>query len=1424
MASEAVIWTLLPDGFDPATGELRSTIFVSPRLRTGGTREPLDAFPTFRHWPAALEQLKFEAEIDGIGAVELVADDRVGRPDPPTWELLFGGEVFVDELAVRDLGTRRVHSFPADMVASEILTLYAEVAANHPTDHPSIHDPLLQDLAVDLGRIGDHPDEEEAILDRWFHMDESKAALGRTGRFVPPTAARASRANAFLLTNRFYARRRGAERLRDARGPLDPDAVPPRPERPVLDFHRYVAALGDYRHLLRRLGLALDVRMKADPAFAGDQRYRVVVNGDPQPWMNDDSATPWLNYRWSGDRSFVARTREDGRPDVADGQLLLDSADFFNVHQIDIDGSALKATNTASSISRRLALVAGQGETMAPTTSSLPALRGAGLTVVRRDTAQTVVGQFDHTAVHADAERNGTRPDLWADDVIRGYRWEAERDGSGRFQSLVDRVGTYTYHRADGTAVALDLPPDQGYVKGSSTTSVPGDDDLYLHEAIASWSGWSMVAPRPGGGLTPEDEPDKGASPLERDPEALDPGVPLETSFRAAPGSLPVLRYGHDYRLRARTVDLAANSIDPDTLDDGHASAPVRFLRWEPVPAPVLVPRRPYGEGESQLRMVIRSTVDTTVAEYLALPRVQALAAVNVTGGAYLDHDDRWIVPPKTSQQMAELHGVFDDAIGSGDPARIQAAFEIAAREDGALPALAAADGLTTPYLPDVASRGVRFARFFLDPAIWRRHDWPSASSAAAGAAPWWDRQPLRVVMVAGPAPAPVTPAGNDQVPAWDPDTATLTVAVPQAEMRTVRVSSAVDRADLELLGMYHRMLDAADPADLPSRRSEADQSRNWMLTPWVELTFVHAVEKPLADPVIAVTDTGMARRSGESFCVLDGAIVNHAKSTGRLDVEAEWTEQVDDVAETAPADGMNGLDVRRLHGHVGDFLLEAFEDDCRVGRDDVTGTGGKGAVHRLRHEFGDTRHRVVTYHARATTRFREYFPPAVIDGVDEAGESLIVRRGPTVKRHVPSSRRPDPPDIAYVIPTFRWSEEQLWRTGGLVFSAGTRRIRHGGGLRVYLRRPWYSSGDGERLGVVLEDQPWVTWPVDRGLGIDVALADRARADRFAEQAVGLGGVAVGGSARASALERMLRGAGFTAAQVAGNGEPDELRVALSGAMTTLGDAVRDIPFWWASSGIDPEKLLTRVGGDPVFASAPATDGPYIAQFPLRSSVRGGVALAETNKAKVTVVGHTPRFDATRNLWYCDIELDPGAAYQPFVRLALCRYQPHSIDGHHISRVVLADFAQLLPRRVATVRPARGGVRVTLAGPVGVGRLGGSGVNAGAIRSSRMVTAEIQQLPEGGDPDLGWARVGQPVDLTVTVGSGGLGDVSWNATVAVPPAVPGVAARVLVQEFEIHPTDPGDTLDPFDAEWRSGPIEFPTQVRQRLVYADTFAL
>ena len=69
-------------------------------------------------------------------------------------------------------------------------------------------------------------------------------------------------------------------------------------------------------------------------------------------------------------------------------------------------------------------------------------------------------------------------------------------------------------------------------------------------------------------------------------------------------------------------------------------------------------------------------------------------------------------------------------------------------------------------------------------------------------------------------------------------------------------------------------------------------------------------------------------------------------------------------------------------------------------------------------------------------------------------------------------------------------------------------------------------------------------------------------------------------------------------------------------------------------------------------------------------------------------------------MWYCDVELDPGATYMPFVRLALVRYQPNALPEAKISKVALAEFAQVLPRRRATFKRTAGQVAFTFRGTV----------------------------------------------------------------------------------------------------------------------------
>ena len=446
------------------------------------------------------------------------------------------------------------------------------------------------------------------------------------------------------------------------------------------------------------------VKVPFNPAGQAQGRVHVEFDGAPDGWFDEPGNTA-VDDVGVGPAPVDPALRADPAGLLARARLNF-HAERFWVHQIDIDGSVLKALNAASSLLSQKGTITAVTEPSMTEDAGQPAgparcgLHGRALRPRR----------VDGGPVRPRPGNNGTvggpaRAELYAEDLTRGYRLDVDKDGQG-FRSLCERVGAYAVTKADGSTAPLVVPDDEGYVKGASASTVPGDKDLYLHDALFSWSGWSMVAERPGRRLKPEDEIDTADEPLKTSPD-----VPLVTSFTPAPHSITPLRYGSSYRLRARLVDLAGNSVADKALTDEEPSDKRSFLRWEPVPAPVVLERRGFGEGESQLRMVVRSTLGVTPDTYVALPRVTALPGHTAADTAYLATDTRWVAPPRTSQQMAEYHGVFDPAFGAGaTPADVAAAYAVGERESGQLPEVGPDDGLALPYLPDVSSRVAAFA------------------------------------------------------------------------------------------------------------------------------------------------------------------------------------------------------------------------------------------------------------------------------------------------------------------------------------------------------------------------------------------------------------------------------------------------------------------------------------------------------------------------------------------------------------------------------------------------------------------------------------------------------------------------------------------------------------------------------------------
>jgi hypothetical protein len=183
-------------------------------------------------------------------------------------------------------------------------------------------------------------------------------------------------------------------------------------------------------------------------------------------------------------------------------------------------------------------------------------------------------------------------------------------------------------------------------------------------------------------------------------------------------------------------------------------------------------------------------------------------------------------------------------------------------------------------------------------------------------------------------------------------------------------------------------------------------------------------------------------RPEGGTAAPISGTITAEGLTADHVDLLATWTEQVDAEIGPGVVEGSDGIRVATHAGRVQTWPLKTT-DPLRF------------IASNVMHQFGDTKHRQVTYQLTATSRFREYFPADLVaDPANITNKSLVFPL--TIK----SSARPPQPKVLYVVPTYRWSTSTSGNT--------TTRTRTGGALRVYVDRPWFCSGDGEMLAVLL--------------------------------------------------------------------------------------------------------------------------------------------------------------------------------------------------------------------------------------------------------------------------------------------------------------------------------------------------------------------
>jgi hypothetical protein len=475
-----------------------------------------------------------------------------------------------------------------------------------------------------------------------------------------------------------------------------------------------------------------------------------------------------------------------------------------------------------------------------------------------------------------------------------------------------------------------------------------------------------------------------------------------------------------------------------------------------------------------------------------------------------------------------------------------------------------------------------------------------------------------------------------------------------------------------------------------------------WMINPPQEVELLHACERPVIPAYLStatlvpsghgtahapapVSDleraVAVVREEAKTSVTFKGDVILDRATTRQVDAQAAWADN-----GTMPVKTANGSFIRVDQRQA---LLFQLRDIAPVAKD-RTGVpttqplpSELTAEQRLQalegmvpaslrnpkerpitspYDFGDTRARALHVTLTSSARHAAEF----VDG--DAATVHTVKSRPQ-RLVVPAARRPDAPQVEYVMPLYKWNSGQA--------NNSRQRLREAGWFRIWLGREWYSSGNGELLALVCWPGQLFD-PQDRaarlGIGIDDAtrrkmapkwvepMVTRWGIDPLAEQDIAFGALP------ASALRNRIRSLDMMKARV------------------SEGDA---------AFANDLHHLMDAPTFEPQFDLQRLPDAPASGSNGDKDSI-------------VTLALYRPMFDATTGRWYADIQIKPEYAYKPFVRLALARWQTHALRRDSVdlrlSRIVSTEFVQLLPERSATLVAAapvqgRRTVRVSLAGP-----------------------------------------------------------------------------------------------------------------------------
>ena len=1329
--SQEIIFTTLPNQLKEVAGKkwLQLSVFVSIRL-TPLKDTTLSSFEDILNWPEKILNSKYQFRFQP----GLVTDGELlqQKIDKDLYKNLFHKNIRVKGFLQEDLSMKRINSFPLSHVHDFLVKNYLQTAIESPKNKPTA------DIFIDEDRLGVisqfRLDENEInkINDpqRMRTPLKSQNLMLKKGG-IEPDHKRILRANNFVSFAKKinpesdFAQFRSFHKLDRDKKIRRIDHI--RLKKPEFEFHDILAVVNNYPQLMRKFGFVLDFQIPLNDTIPLNGTFHVIPG---TLGLSDASTTisaPPVAYEITKTGFYIA-----DKPDTIfkRGFVKINTEDF-SVVQVDADGVAIKTNNLTENkvhqiakffenksnlifnntinisnsqsirqlqieglpISSGARLTNKMSEVEPPEDEGLPAMRSSGIAITKNGMAEHIFSRFKNNVnlqtglltaapLHADFKIRIPINPLYSSDLVQGYRMDiAYESDPEKWYSLHQRKDEYTwFNETNQPNIITGIEPDEGFIELAIAVDHDDPNDVFVSETLARWEGWSLSVRKPGYSINEsEDYELKSGETLKRDfvnkdktqerkKYAFDPDLEFKINAQSniLPGTLPKLRFGKDYRIRIRTVDLAGNSVlltqqSEDITETVRKN--IRYMRFEPLASPIVLIGNQLKDGEFLERMVIRSNFDAGTKDYEN--------KFPVNHKVFDEFSQRFLLPPKNSQAISETHGMFEKAF-SNNPDAVKEIYQLITSHEGLYKQdkknnekVYQPSEVEIIYLPDPMAAGValfvaegcehthtqefkpRMFGFFTNDEVL-----PSNTNLNIPEN-WYKAGILRIRLEEGEI-------GSK----WDSSQRIFTVFLPKGYRTRLKFSTFWREKDFKELSGLWGMMKEKSPSNLSELEQLVGLGQHWMLTPSREMELIHAVQQPVAEPVIQALIP--ERDYGDTSANINTRFSVHGESTGKVEYQAKWSEFYDD--------GIS-LTIKQIQGtnSIPDITVSYVDDLITKG---TIPTFPKLEIqenpklvfqpHRQFQRRSLTEFKInpqpesvrvnILYKIQSSSfeklKQEKLVAPKSLSNtlkfdihesrfsflkhIELRIEPLIQNFGDTKHRWVDykivaSSRYREYFDKIlsqysnqHTVRESQWVEkvnilsttrpkipeiDYIIPTFEWHKTQDQNTIRHqrlSGGLRIFLKRPWFSTGDDEMLGVILPPTP-------------------SKAPNIAAIPTGYTGY-------------------FT--------------------------------HW----GIDPLHNSTQ----------PDLLSPALQDFRMNPTFDENVQYPDMGKTHANVVAYPVIFDEERQQWFCDLAINTRNMYFPFIKLALARYQPHSVHKGDtdvcLSPVVMADMMQLMPDRTSVIQ------------------------------------------------------------------------------------------------------------------------------------------